>query len=59
MAVLVITTDCGGEGGGKDRGFSNLPTGCPSSVGFLAGICLTKIKVPTIPRGWGVVVTND
>ena len=38
-----------------------LPTGCPRSVGLLAGLCRTKGKVPTIPLGWGgwEVVTND
>ena len=40
-------TDCGGK-----RAVV-LPTGCPRSVGLLAGICRTKVKCPAIPRGWG------
>ena len=36
-----------------------LPTECPRSEGLLAGICRTKVKVPAIPLGLWVVVTND
>ena len=28
-----------------------LPTGCPCSAGFLAGVCWKKVKVSAIPRG--------
>ena len=36
-----------------------LPTGCPRSVGFLAGFAGQKVKIPAIPGGWGGLVTND
>ena len=39
-----------------------LPTGCPCSVGVIAGICwMQSQKSPLFPRagGGGCVVTND
>ena len=59
MAVIFKKniTDCvcvgGGGGGGDDHGFTKLM--------FLQCGAFNRalLKVPTIPRGWGAVVTND
>ena len=36
-----------------------LPACCHLSVGIIAGNCRRKANVPTVPRGWGSLVTND